>query len=35
MIITGTDFTEKLKKLDRRVLVLHGDSDQGEFFKSA
>ncbi|ETN45903.1 uncharacterized protein HMPREF1541_00084 [Cyphellophora europaea CBS 101466] len=29
MIITGRDLSEELKKVDRRVLVLHGDGDQG------
>lgn len=30
MIITGRDFTDDLKKVDQKVLVLHGDSDKGE-----
>lgn len=30
MIIIHTDFTEKLRKLNRKVLVLHGDGDQGK-----
>jgi hypothetical protein len=30
MIMTARDFSGELKKLDRKVLILHGDSDQGK-----